>query len=1119
MPRFRPRLTSLLPVALLALVLLPAAAGAQGFHAVHSKNGLDVWAVGDGGAWSRSFDGGATWTAGQLTTARPLRGVAHQGHTVIVVADSGQVFRSTDNGISWARTVLAGTPHLKAVEMPAPGVAILCGANETILRSEDDGASWTPQGPGGPATLHGLRFPTASDGWAVGTGGRVLATTNGGANWNPVAVPTAQELFAVDASGLRVWIVGAYGLALRSTNGGGAWTPLDLRMELPLDVRGVRIAGTLGVTLTGGGGFIRSSADDGMTWSFASHPLIAATSDYFAFDSNRAWAVSARTKAVVRTGDGGATWSLPTSTGTTWDWQLKRSAAQTIRGMTFSTTPQNRNSAWAVMGNQVFKSVDRGDSWTQIATIPGGVSKTNSFYVSPRDSMKWVAAVGAPDSIARTTNGGATWTKSLGIGFTEYGMPLEMNPDRPDTLLFGPEDGRIWMSPDFGATWSILSNPGFRSPCDIVISPDNDQNVVVGDGVTSVGLAKIWQSEDGALSFADRYTSVSSETPTVWSSRLGNNVVWATNWSSGGVWRSLDFGKNWSMRTSVSSAWGGATATDDPKLVVYNRYAGSPNYVSTDGGETFVSSSLTNPGSGYAMLTLDRSTILDMHSGGIFKLAVFYTVPTTSAQSLSLTSPDGGESWVAGTLHAINWTATNLPLVAIEWRTHPSEPWLPIAVADGGAGSYAWYPPAMPTTTAQVRVRDAGDSSPADQSSNTFTILAPAIAVAPVALAFGAHPAGSATLDTLRITNTGTSTLTVSSIGALSGTYQPGRSSLVLAPGASDTVGVTFSPPAPGSYPDTLHLVNDAGSPVRVPLSGSGVVFQDLTLTAPDGGESWNFGSQRTITWQSGGVSDVALDYRTGEAEPWIPLVASTPAAAGAWLWTIPNAASDAARVRVREVGGGLADSSDATFAITVPQFLAAPDGFDFGLIPVGYAQWDTLHVENTGTATVHVSAIASDNAAFWTARTTLELAPGQSDSLSVHFLPGGSGPDSATISFTSDAPGGVFTLLVRGTGHVPVGVGDLPRAYALSVPRPNPFSGETSIAFALPEAADVALEVFDLGGRRVALLARGRKDAGQHAVSFRPRSGGAELPSGVYFVRLVAGPFARTHKLLYMAP
>jgi photosystem II stability/assembly factor-like uncharacterized protein len=1104
--------------ALAALVALgPATASAQGFQAVHSKNGIDVWAIGDGGAWSRSFDGGLTWTTGQLATSRVLRGVAHQGTTVLVVADSGLVFRSTDNGVSFVRTVLAGTPDLKAVEMPSASVAVLVGAGETIRRSEDGGASWAPQGPGGAATLHGLRMTSELDGWAVGTAGRVLHTTDGGTNWVPVPVPTTLDLFAVDATGLRVWAVGAYGAALRSTNGGSNWTGIPLRMELPGDLRAVHVSGAGGVVLTGGGGFIRSSADDGATWSFATHPLVAATTDYFQYDANRAWVSAARTKAVARTANGGTTWALPTGTATTWDWQLKRASGNvTVRGNTFATTPQNRNAVWCVMGPNVYKSLDRGDSWTQVSTITG-VSKTNSFYVSPKDSTKWAAAVGTPDRIVYSTNSGGTWATGMTADFTEYGMPLEMNPDRPDTLLFGPEDGRIWRSTNFGATWTTVSTPGFRSPCDIVISPDNDANVVVGDGVTGVGLAKIWQSEDGAVSFSDRYTSASSETPTLWSSRLGNTAIFATNWSSGGVWRSLDSGKNWSQVTTVTSAWGGATATDDPKLVVYNRYAGSPNYLSTDGGTTFTSSSLLSPGSGYAMHTLDRSTILDLHSGGIFKLGVFYTVPAAGAQAVALSSPDGGESWAAGSLHPITWTATNLAMVALEWRPSAADPWQPIAQVAADAGSFAWTVPAVPTTQAQVRVRDLADGSPVDQSAAVFTILAPQIAVTPAALHYGVHPVGSATLDTVRVANTGNAPLTVSSISTNGAPFQPGRLTLVLAAGASDTVGVTFAPGSAGAFADTLVLDSDGGAPVRVPLSGSGQLTYTLALTAPNGGETWQYGYGHAITWQSGGIANVALDYRVGDAEPWIELVASTPAAAGSWNWVAPNAPTNEARVRVRESGGGLSDTSDGLFALTVPEFLATPDPGDFGPTPLGYATWDTLRIDNKGTAPLSISNVVSDNAAFRVTRTALVVPAGGRDTLAVWYEPAGAGPDSALFTLSADDPAGTHSVRFRGTGQPQVDAGTLPLAFGLEMPRPNPFSRETAIRFALPAPAAVALEVFDLGGRRVAVLAEGTLPAGVHSVSFRPGSGA--LSSGVYFVRLTAGAFSRTRKILHLAP
>lgn len=1103
--------------ALLALLLvLPAVAAAQGHQAVHSKNGVDVWAVGDGGAWARSHDGGVTWTTGQLTTSRPVRGIAHRGLTAIAVADSGQVFRSTDNGLSWTRTVLPGTPDLKAVEMPSAGVAVLVGAGEVILRSNDGGATWSPQGPGGGATLHGLRMVSDLEGWAVGTGGRVLHSTDG-ATWNPVAVPTTLALYAVDAAASRVWVVGSHGLALKSATGGGSWSGVNLNMELPSDVRAVSLSGGAGVLLTGGGGFVRRSADDGASWTFANHPLLAATTDYFAFDANKAWATAAGTKAILRTTDGGNTWALPSGTTTTSTWTLKRASGNvTVRGNTFATTPQNRNSVWCVMGPNVWKSVDRGETWTQINTIPGA-TKTNSFSVAPDDSNKWVAAVGSPDRIAVTLNAGALWTSTLTRDFTEYGMPLEMNPDNPDTLLFGPEDGRIYRSQNFGATWDTLSNPGFRSPCDIVISPGNVANVVVGDGVTGSGLAKIFQSENAGVAWSDRYTGASSETPTLWSSRLANTVMFATNWSSGGVWRSLDSGKNWGQVTTVTSAWGGATSTDDPKVVIYNRYAGSPNYVSTDGGTSFTSSSLTG-GSGYAVTTLDRSTILDLHSGGIYKLYVSYTVPAAAPQALALTAPNGGESWPAGSVQAISWTATNLALVAIEWRQTPVDPWLPIAQVEGAAGSYAWTVPAVPTDQAQVRVRDAGDSAPLDDSNAAFTILSPRVVVGPAALDFGLHPVGSGTPEQVRIYNSGNAALNVTSIENATAAFDVDRTSLVVAANSVDSVTVTFSPPSAGDFADDLVITSDGGAPVHVALSGSGEVVYALGLVLPDGGESWQYGYPYEITWQSGGMASVAIDYRADETDPWIELVSSTPAAAGSWSWTIPNVQTDKARVRVREVGGGLSDQSTDLFALTAPQFLATPAPQDFGATPVGYATWDTLHVDNFGTAPLTVSAVTSDNAAFRVPRTTFVVPPGGSDTLSVWFEPTTAGPDSALLTFSADDPAAPHALRLRGAGQPLVGVEPQPLAFALEMPRPNPFSRETSIRFALPVPSDVSLEVFDLGGRRVSVLAQGVMPAGVHAVAFRPDAQ-AGLSSGVYFVRLSAGSFSRTQKILHLAP
>src|SRR6185295_10799093 len=78
--------TRALGVLLLAGILLPALGRAQGHDALTTRDGLDVWAVGDSGRFYRSLDGGASWGYGNLGS-KPLHGVAARGARVFVVGD------------------------------------------------------------------------------------------------------------------------------------------------------------------------------------------------------------------------------------------------------------------------------------------------------------------------------------------------------------------------------------------------------------------------------------------------------------------------------------------------------------------------------------------------------------------------------------------------------------------------------------------------------------------------------------------------------------------------------------------------------------------------------------------------------------------------------------------------------------------------------------------------------------------------------------------------------------------------------------------------------------------------------------------------------------------------
>ncbi|MXW64447.1 MAG: T9SS type A sorting domain-containing protein [Bacteroidetes bacterium SB0662_bin_6] len=114
-------------------------------------------------------------------------------------------------------------------------------------------------------------------------------------------------------------------------------------------------------------------------------------------------------------------------------------------------------------------------------------------------------------------------------------------------------------------------------------------------------------------------------------------------------------------------------------------------------------------------------------------------------------------------------------------------------------------------------------------------------------------------------------------------------------------------------------------------------------------------------------------------------------------------------------------------------------------------------------------------------------------------------GANSAVVTLTATNranKSASVTIPVMVVSGVSAEDAELPTEVELSQNYPNPFNPQTTIDYALPQAGDVSLVVYDMLGREVDVLMDGPQAAGRHTVRF----GANHLPNGTYVYRLIAG-------------
>ncbi len=232
---------------------------------------------------------------------------------------------------------------------------------------------------------------------------------------------------------------------------------------------------------------------------------------------------------------GGGVWKT-TNAGTSWTPVFDQEDVASIGAVTID--PKNAQTVWVgtgesnprndvTQGDGVYKTTDGGVHWTHVLFLRN--SLIGRIYVDPRDTKRVVVAVlgdafaDSPDrGIYRTTDGGATWKKTLYADEKTGASDLVADPGNPDmmyagmwhfrrtgwSLESGGEKDGLYRSSDGGATWTQLNGHGLpeeeRGRVAVAIAPSNPQRVYA---LIETKHGFLWRSDDGGR----EWTLISSD--------------------------------------------------------------------------------------------------------------------------------------------------------------------------------------------------------------------------------------------------------------------------------------------------------------------------------------------------------------------------------------------------------------------------------------------------------------------------------------------------------------------------------------------------------------------------------------------------------------------------------
>ena len=92
----------------------------------------------------------------------------------------------------------------------------------------------------------------------------------------------------------------------------------------------------------------------------------------------------------------------------------------------------------------------------------------------------------------------------------------------------------------------------------------------------------------------------------------------------------------------------------------------------------------------------------------------------------------------------------------------------------------------------------------------------------------------------------------------------------------------------------------------------------------------------------------------------------------------------------------------------------------------------------------------------------------------------------------------------------------DIALTFFLAPNSPNPFYSSTKIKYGLPKSCDVSIKIYNVAGQCIKTLAHSTQDAGIYEIEWNGEdNSNRKLPQGVYFLRMVAGDYLATSKIV----